>query len=121
MTFRYDYSASVNKEVMEIRKRYLPKEESKLDELKRLDGRVKTAGLIEALSIGVMGFLLFGIAMCIGLEVIGGHIAFAILLGIVGAIAMICAYPMHKRVAEKTKRQYAPRILALADEIEKNI
>ena len=121
MTYRYSYSASLNKEVIEIRKRYLPKEESKLDELKRLDGRVKTAGLTEALIVGVIGALLFGIAMCIGLNVIGGHIALAVLSGTVGAAAMLCAYPLYKRVAQRAKKRYAPRILALADEIEKNI
>lgn len=36
-TFTYKYSAKENKEVQEIRKKYLPQSESKLDELKRLD------------------------------------------------------------------------------------
>lgn len=121
MTFRYSYSASVNKEVMEIRKRYLPKEESKLDELKRLDGQVKSAGMAEALFAGIMGLLLFGIGMCIGLGVIGGSLALAIPLGLIGTSAIISAYPVHKRVAAKAKEKYAPRILQLADEIQKNI
>lgn len=36
-TFTYSYSAKRNSEVLEIRKKYLPQEESKLEELKRLD------------------------------------------------------------------------------------
>ena len=33
-TFIYNYSAKENKEVQEIRNKYLPREESKLEELK---------------------------------------------------------------------------------------
>ena len=39
-TFSYNYSATRNKEVESIRKKYLPHEESKLETLKRLDYRV---------------------------------------------------------------------------------
>ena len=35
--FRYSYSAKQNEEVQAIRSKYLPQQESKLDELKRLD------------------------------------------------------------------------------------
>ena len=37
ITFSYKYSAKDNKEIQEIRKKYLPKTESKLEELKRLE------------------------------------------------------------------------------------
>ena len=35
--FSYTYSAPENQEVLSIRKKYLPREETKLEELKRLD------------------------------------------------------------------------------------
>jgi len=47
ITFIYSYSAKENKEVQEIRKKYLPQEESKLDELRRLDSAVQTSGMME--------------------------------------------------------------------------
>ena len=40
-TFSYKYSTVENKEIQEIRKRYLPHSESKLDELKRLDAQAR--------------------------------------------------------------------------------
>ena len=57
-TFIYSYSAKENKEVQEIRKKYLPQEESKLDELRRLDSAVQTSGMMESLCAGIGGALL---------------------------------------------------------------
>lgn len=51
--FSYIYSAKENKEILEIRKKYLPREESKLDELKRLDKIVQTSGTVESLCAGI--------------------------------------------------------------------
>lgn len=48
-TFSYKYSAVENKEIQEIRKKYLPQSESKLEELKRLDMQVQNAGMAESL------------------------------------------------------------------------
>ena len=70
-TFSYKYSAKENKEVEEIRKKYLPQSESKLEELKRLDGRVQSSGVLEALCVGIGGLLLFGLGMCLAMQVIG--------------------------------------------------
>ena len=43
--FRYSYSAKQNEEVQAIRDKYLPREETKLEELKRLGYEVSSAGL----------------------------------------------------------------------------
>ena len=58
-TFRYEYSAEENKEIQEIRKKYLPKSESKLEELKRLDAQVQKSGMVEALCIGIISMLIY--------------------------------------------------------------
>lgn len=46
-TFSYSYSAKENKEVQEIRRRYLPQAETKLEEMKRLDGYVQKSGMAQ--------------------------------------------------------------------------
>ena len=51
LAFSYSYSAAQNKEAQMIRDKYLPKEESALDELKRLDRTVDNAGMIPSLQI----------------------------------------------------------------------
>lgn len=120
-TFSYTYSANQNAEVQAIRKKYLPKKESRLDELKRLDHTVQSAGMVKSLSVGIIGCLIFGISMCIGLDVLSGGTVLAVLLGIIGAAIMISAYPIYMKISQKAKTEYTPRILQLAEEIEKNI
>lgn len=119
-TFSYKYSAKANKEVQEIRKKYLPKSESKLEELKRLDGVVQSSGMVESLCAGIGGLLLFGLGMCLGMQVIGSGvlaIAFGVLLGMIGIAGMVVAYPIYRLVYGKTKEKYSPRILALTEEL----
>ena len=62
--------------------------------------------------------------MCLAMQVIGGGQLFMILgiiVGIVGAAAMIAAYPIYKKMVRQAKAKYAPRILELTDELsEKN-
>ena len=71
-TFIYKYSAKENAEVQAIRKKYLPREESKLEELKRLDCMVQNSGTMESLCVGIGGTLVLGIGMCLAmLPVIG--------------------------------------------------
>lgn len=119
-TFSYRYSAQENKEVQEIRKKYLPKSESKLEELKRLDRQVQSSGLIEGLSAGIGGLLVFGLGMCFSMQVLGNGIIFMIvgvLIGIIGAVLMAVAYPVYRRAYKKAKEKYAPRILELSAEL----
>ena len=119
-TFIYNYSAKENKEVQEIRSKYLPREESKLEELKRLDYTVQNSGMIESLCAGIGGILMFGLGLCLAMQVIGSgvfNIVLGILLGIVGMIGMIAAYPVYRKIAQKAKVEYAPRILQLTDEL----
>ena len=119
-TFIYNYSAKENKEVQEIRSKYHPREESKLEELKRLDYTVQNSGMIESLCAGIGGILMFGLGLCLAMQVIGSgvfSIVLGILLGIVGMIGMIAAYPVYRKIAQKAKVEYAPRILQLTDEL----
>lgn len=119
-TFIYNYSAKENKEVQEIRSKYLPREESKLEELKRLDYTVQNSGMIESLCAGIGGILMFGLGLCLAMQVIGSgvfSIVLGILLGIVGMIGMIAAYPVYRKIAQKAKVEYAPRIFQLTDEL----
>lgn len=115
--FCYNYSASQNKEIQAIRNRYLPKEESKYDELKRLDRCVQSAGMIQALSIGVVGCLVFGLGMCLAMKAIGSSVGLGVFLGIIGTIVMIFAYPVYRMIFSKVKEKHRPRILELSAEL----
>lgn len=115
-TFTFNYSAVQNQEIQEIRKKYLPKEESKLEKLKRLDNKVQKAGVMESLIIGITGCLVFGVGFCMVMQVIGNSIPLGVVIGIIGAAIMIAAYPVYRRVYNKTRQKLAPRILELTEE-----
>ena len=118
--FTYNYSAARNKEVENIRRKYLHEEESKLETLKRLDYKVQSAGMIESLCIGIIGALVFGIGMCFFLEVFAGVAWLTALFMIIGTLLMIPAYPIYRRIAHRTKEKLTPEILRLSEEIMKS-
>ena len=119
-TFSYNYSAARNKEVENIRKKYMPKEESKIETLKRLDDRVQTAGMIEGLCLGIIGALVFGIGVCFFLDVFAGAVWLTALFMIIGTLLMLPAYPIYRRISRKTKAKLTPEILRLSEEIIKS-
>ena len=119
-SFTYNYSAARNKEVESIRRKYMPREESKLETLKRLDYRVQSAGMIEGLCLGIIGALVFGIGMCFFLEVFAGAVWLTALFMIIGTLLMFPAYPIYRRIARKTKAELTPEILRLSEEIMKS-
>ena len=118
--FTYNYSAVRNKEVESIRRKYMPREESKLEKLKRLDYRVQMAGMIEGLCFGIIGALVFGVGMCFFLDVFAGAAWLTAILMICGTLLMIPAYPIYRRIAHKTKAELTPEILRLSEEIMKS-
>ncbi len=118
--FNYRYSAAQNKEVEDIRKRYMPQGESKMDRLKKLDSQVQLAGVIQALTLGIIGCLIFGIGMCFFLGVFTGEAWLTALLMIVGTIIMLPAYPTFRYISRATKKRLTPEILRLSEEIMKS-
>lgn len=115
--FRYNYSAKQNEEVKAIRSKYLPQQESKLEELKRLDRQVQAAGMAPSLCAGILGCLIFGFGMCLAMQVIGHSITLGVFLGLCGAATMIAAYPVYRSCFRTAKAKYQERILELAEEL----
>lgn len=119
-TYSYNYSAARNKEVENIRNKYIPREESNLERLKKLDVRVQMAGTIESLCFGIVGALIFGLGMCFFLDVFAGATWLTALLMLLGVVIMIPAYPIYRKIAQRTKKELAPEILRLSEEIMKS-
>jgi len=117
--FSYTYSARENQEVLDIRKKYLPQPESKLEELKRLDHAVQVSGVAEGLCVGIGGCLIFGLGMCFAMKVLGDMTWLGILLGLLGAVGMALALPVYRKCFQKAKAQHTPRILELAAQLSK--
>ena len=120
-TFSYTYSATCNQEVLNIRKKYLPREETKLEELKRLDQLVHNSGVVESLCAGIGGCLIFGLGLCLAMEVIGQMIWLGVILGLAGMAGMLAAFPVYRKIFNKAKAQHTPRILELAAELSGHV
>lgn len=120
-SFNYTYSAPEQQEILNIRSKYLPKEESKLEELKRLDRTVQSSGITVSLSIGIISCLVFGLGLCFCLDVLGSARWPGILLGALGMAGMLLAYPLQKKLLQKAKQKYASRILELSAELCREI
>ena len=119
-SFNYTYSSSQQSEIDEIRRKYLPKEpkeEDKLEKLRRLDKSAEQKGTIASMIIGIVFTLIFGLGICCVLK--WGLFAVGIVLGIVGMAGIIAAYPVYKKVTEIQRAKIAPEILRLTDELQK--
>lgn len=116
--FEYTYSAKQQAELETIRKKYLPKEETKMDKLRRLDKSVTRPGTIISIIIGIVGTLIMGLGMCMCLE--WQQFVLGIILGILGIAVLAAAYPVFNRVTQKRKEKIAPEILRLTEEIERD-
>ncbi len=123
-SFEYTYSAQRQQEVEQIRKAYLPKEEDKLAELRRLHGIPTLKAQAASLAAGILGALILGAGMSLCMTDIGAALgvfalAVGIAVGLVGMVLTALAYPIYSRVLEKQRALIAPQILRLSDELLK--
>ena len=125
--FSFTYSAAQQQEVESIRKKYLPKEEDKMERLRKLHNSVNKKAQAWAIAIGVIGALVMGTGMSLAMtnlgEILGSDRNLAMLIGIVigiiGMILVAMAYPVYNRVLKKERQRIAPEILRLSDELLK--
>ena len=115
--FEYTYSAKQQKEIENIRKKYLPKEEDKMEKLRRLDKGAEMAGTMAALAFGILGSLLLGIGMCCTMVWGATLFVLGIVVGIPGIALMAVAYPMYKKITKKQREKIAEQVLALSEEL----
>jgi len=116
-TFRYSYSADRQTEIDEIRGKYLPKEETKMEQLRKLDASTTKSGMIASIAVGVVGTLLFGLGMTLTTGVSGELFIFGIVIGILGLIIMALASPIYRYMTKKQREKIAPQILKLTEEL----
>ena len=122
--FNFTYSAAQQQEVESIRKKYLPPEENKLEQLRKLHHSASQKAQACSIAIGVVGALILGTGMSLAMTELGaalGGVAMmiGILIGIVGMVLVALAYPVYNRVLKKERERIAPEILRLTDELLK--
>ncbi len=115
-TFTYTYSAKQQEEIRNIRKKYLPREEDKMEQLRRLDRDTTRKGTILSVLVGVIGCLLLGVGMCCTMVWMKFFIP-GVVIGLIGIAAVAAAYPLYTRVTKKERERLAPQILKLTEEL----
>lgn len=116
-SFQYTYSAPQQDEVKKIREKYLPKEESKMDQLRRLDESSTKKGLACSLTMGTVSSLILGIGMCCTMLWDGALFIPGVIIGLVGIAGAALAYPLNNYLNKTERERLAPEILKLTTEL----
>lgn len=103
-SFEYTYSASRQAEVKRIREKYLPKEEDKMEQLRKLDKSAAQKGMVVAIVVGIISALLLGIGMSCTMVFDEIYFIPGVIIGIVGIIGASFAYPLYAHIT-KNKEQ----------------
>lgn len=116
-SFRYTYSAQQQDEIQNIRKKYLPKEADKMEQLRLLDQSATRKGTVVSLIVGILGSLIMGVGMCCCMVWMDKWFIPGIFIGLVGIAGVIAAYPLYTRITKAQREKLAPQILKLAEEL----
>ena len=124
-TFTMTYSATQQEEVQKIRDKYMKKEESKMESLRKLDEAVTNKATTKALVIGILGALILGTGMSLFMTEFGNVLGslkpiLGIGVGILGMLLVAVAYPVYQKTLAKEKEKAASEILRLSEELLKN-
>lgn len=118
-SFHYTYSAKEQEEIKKIRGKYVPKEENKMEQLRRLDQGVTRKGTSYSIMIGVIGSLLLGLGMSCIMVWQGSWFIPGIIIGVIGIAIVVAAYPVYNLVTKREREKIAPEIIRLTDELIK--
>ena len=123
-SFEYTYSAERQQEVEAIRKKYLPREEDKMEKLRRLHHSATKKAQSASIAMGVIGALILGTGMSMTMTDFGAvfgsfSMILGIIVGLVGMVLVALAWPVYNRVLKTERERNAPEILKLTDELMK--
>ena len=121
-TFNYTYSAKQQEEIRSIRKKYVTPQETKMEQLRKLDRKVTQKAKTRAIVLGVIGTLVLGTGMSLAMTELSGFLGgtamfIGIPVGLIGILLVALAYPVYNLVLKKERQRIAPEILRLTDEL----
>lgn len=123
-SFNFTYSAAQQQEIEKIRQEYLPKEEDKMEQLRRLHRSASRSAQVWAITLGIIGALIMGTGMSLAMTDIGAllgelSMVIGVIIGVVGMVLVALAYPVYNRRLQKERQRIAPEILRLSEELLK--
>lgn len=116
-SFQYHYSANQQNEIKQIRQKYLPQEDSKIDQLRKLDQSATRPGRIASIFAGIAGALLLGVGMCCTMLWAETLFIPGIVIGVAGLAVLALTYPLYSLITKRQRRKLAPEILRLSQEL----
>lgn len=111
--------------VQKIRTQYTEKEHTQLDELKKLDRKVKKPANVFAYIFGTVSAIIMGSGTSLIMTDIGVILGLqetmvpGIIIGITGMAMAIINYPLYKKLLSSRRKKYADKVIALSDELMK--
>lgn len=109
--------------VQKIRTQYTEKQHTELDELKKLDAKVKRPANVFAYTYGSVSAIVMGAGMSLVMTDIGAMIGLTatmvpgIAIGIVGMGMVLTTYPIYKKILNSRKKKFAPQIMDLSEKL----
>lgn len=98
-----------------ICRQYLSREQNKMEQLKKLDDKVKAPGKIVAGIIGTIGVLAMGGGMA--MIMVNGVMNTGLIFSIPGMLIALAAFPIYSIITNSRKKKYATEIMGLSEEI----
>ena len=115
--FEYTYSAPRRSEVQRIRDKYLPREVTKLDQLRALDAGVTRHGTAVSLVHGILYSLILGLGMSCCMVWAGSLFVPGVVIGCIGLAGVAATYPIYNHIVKQDREKIAPEILRLTEEL----
>lgn len=113
-----------NELVSNIRSQYIAREPSKVDDLKKLDRKVKRPAKIFGYAFGTVGALVMGSGMSLMMTEIGETLGLsgdlnlpAVAIGVVGMAMAAVNYPIYRKILNGRKQRFSAEVLKLSNEI----
>lgn len=109
--------------VEKIRTKYVEKKDSSLDELRKLDKKVKAPAEVFAYIFGSISALIMGAGMSLVMTDVANMLGLGdmtvpgIAVGVVGMVLAIVNYPIYKGILTSRKKKYTDKVLELSNKI----
>ena len=113
----YQASERDQKKAEGIRRQYVSREENKMEQLQKLDSRVKLPGKIAGSILGVIGALVMGAGM--SLVMVRGNMAMGLALSIPGLAVLLLGFLAYYLITGSRKKKYAAEIMRLSGDVMK--
>lgn len=111
----YRANAQDQQKAENIRRQYVSREENKMEQLQKLDSKVKLPGKIVGSILGIIGALVMGAGM--SLVMVWGDMTMGLALSIPGLVVLLLAFLVYNLITSSRKKKYAAEIMRLSDDV----